>query len=627
MFVIQNDLSATEIDEYAVDSFFLEDVPIVLSATRLKQSLSVAPAAITVIDRALIKASGAKDIVELFRLVPGMQVGSKRQHIPSASYHGMSDEFARGMQVLVDGHSIYNASFGGLFWVDYPLLIEDVERIEVIRGPAAVTYGPNAFLGVINIITTHTSQDQGIQANFRAGSGDAYRGAIRSGGQWKDLGYRFSFVHNQNDGLESIHDGIQSSIFTSRLDYQLSKKDTLQYSFGFSEGRHQLGIESSLNDPARMEKDTSITQNFRWEHQFNPVEQFSFHLTHNRHDIDDRLISDGKAINNIYLSEQFDFEFQHIFSPTQTTRVVWGFGSRLDRIFLPLWIGDDDKTNILYRVFANIEQKFLNDFSLNVGALLEKNSYNGIDISPKISLNYQWSEHHNYRIMASRASRVPILGEQNLNVRDTVKSLIFDKVRTNETLKPVEVITFEAGHHGQFLNNRLATDIKIAHQRFHRLTRMTFNPRTDTIDYSTGDVASSINYEMQIDYKPNKKSLFHFGYSWINIQHKGGISNYRESAPHNTLNALASYEFPWQLQASLGYYYRSEMQYIRTLTSVDQYQRLDFILRKTFNLSDSQKLELSFIHQNNLGSEDEFEAEGRGRLSDKTFLEISYQFD
>nr|WP_305909700.1 Plug domain-containing protein [Methylomarinum sp. Ch1-1]MDP4522630.1 Plug domain-containing protein [Methylomarinum sp. Ch1-1] len=129
------------------DDFFLADAPAVLTATRLKQPLASAPAAVTVIDKAMIKASGTKEIVELFRLVPGMQVGYRRGHLAAATYHGMSDELARGMQVLVDGHSIYNASFGGVTWDDYPLLIEDIERIEVIRGPNSATYGPNSFWG------------------------------------------------------------------------------------------------------------------------------------------------------------------------------------------------------------------------------------------------------------------------------------------------------------------------------------------------------------------------------------------------------------------------------------------------------------------------------------------------
>jgi iron complex outermembrane receptor protein len=611
-------------DQDTASSFFLDDTPVVLSATRLKQSLSDAPAAITVIDKDMIKASGAKEIVELFRLVPGMQVGYRRGHLTAATYHGMSDEFAGGMQILVDGQSIYNATFGGIFWADFPLLIEDIERIEVIRGPAASTYGPNAFQGVANIITTHTSQDQGAQANFRAGGGDYYRGNLRYGGRWHDLGYRVSISHNENDGLESILDSQDINMISSRFDYQLSAKDTLQYNFGYSEGRHEIGLNSNLNDPHRYERSKSLTQNLRWEHLFNPDNQVSMHLSHHRHESDDNFISDGKSLSNDQLSERIDIELQHTFSPYKSTRMVWGLGSRLERMRLLLWSGTDDKTNMLYHFFSNIEWKFLDDFSLNLGALLEKNSYTSVDISPKIALNYHWSEQHSFRAMASRASRMPTLGEQNMNISDIVTTIVNVRARSPETLKPEEVITFEAGYHGLFMNQKLTADIKFAHQRFRRLTQIYTADQNGVFNYVTGDVARSLNYEIQLDYKPDQKTLVHMGYSWINIKQNGGFINYGESVPHHSLNILAAYKFPQQWHASLGYYYRSEMQYLRT-TRIEQFQRLDLILRKTFNLTENQHLELSLIHQNNLGSKDEFDP-GQ-RLSDRTFFEISYQFD
>nr|WP_305909702.1 TonB-dependent receptor plug domain-containing protein [Methylomarinum sp. Ch1-1]MDP4522632.1 TonB-dependent receptor plug domain-containing protein [Methylomarinum sp. Ch1-1] len=249
---------------YAQDAndFFLDDAPAVLTATRLKQPLSRAPGAMTVIDKTMIKASGAKEIVELFRLVPGMQIGYKRKNLSSATYHGMSDEFSRGMQVLIDGHSIYNASFGGVHWDDYPLLIEDIERIEVIRGPNAATYGPNSFLGVINIITTHTSQDQGAHASFRAGSNDYYRSTARYAGTWNDLSYRFSYMHQQEDGLESVADSQLVDVLSTRFDYRLSENSALQYNFGYSADKSQTGGHGGLND--------SVSQSTRQSHLPKP---------------------------------------------------------------------------------------------------------------------------------------------------------------------------------------------------------------------------------------------------------------------------------------------------------------------------------------------------------------------
>jgi iron complex outermembrane receptor protein len=624
---VVNPVQLCAAEDNAADSFFLDDAPAVLTATRLKQPLADAPAAITVIDKTMIKASGAKEIAEIFRLVPGMQVAAKRGYLPSTTYHGMSDEFSQGMQILIDGHSVYNTSFGGLFWGDFPLLIEDIEHIEVIRGPAAATYGPNAFLGVINIITTHTSQDQGGQANVRAGGGDYFRGAIRYGGQWKDLGYRFSYAHNEDDGLEGVLDNQDANMLNMRLDYQLSNQDMLQYNLGISHSEHRLGVKNSLSDPSRTTKNNQYTQLLRWEHQFDPTEQLTIQLTHNRHEVDSDFFSDGESIANDQLSERFDFELQHILSPFQNTRVVWGLGARLDRARLPLWVGSDDKSNVLYHIFANIEWKFLDDFSLNLGALLEKNSYTHVDISPKIALNYLWSDQQSFRLMASRASRMPTIGEQNLSIDKPISTIIDARGKTKKTLKPVEVTTFEAGHHGEFFDQKLVTDIKISHQRFHRLTQITgidFDSKGVFLEFGTDGVATAINYEIQVDYKPDQQSLVHLGYSWVNLNHEGGFLNYRESVPHHTLNLLAAYQFPYQWEASLGYYYRSEMQYLRS-DRVGQFQRLDFILRKSFTLSESQKIELSFIHQNNLGSKDGFEQDHR--LSDRTFFEIAYQFD
>ena len=628
IFTVAYSVNVLAEEQASADSFFLDDAPVVLSATRLKQSLADAPAAITVIDKAMIRASGAKEIVELFRLVPGMQVGYKRNQLPSATYHGMSDEFARGMQVLVDGQSIYLASFGGLYWIDYPVLIEDIERIEVIRGPAASTYGPNAFLGVINIITSHTSQTQGAQADFRAGGGDYYRGVARYGGKLDDLGYHFSFSHNEKDSLENALNDQSINLFTSRFDYQLSNKDTLQYNLGFSQGKRHMGVENDLNDPFRYERSMQVSQNLTWEHHFDTGEQLVMHLTHNHHEMDDDFVTDGVPVSNDQLADRIDFELQHTFSPFQNTRMVWGLGSRLDRMRIPIWVGDDEKSNVLYRTFANLEWKFLDDFSLNLGALIEKNSYTDFDISPKIALNYQWTNLQSFRVMASRASHMPTLGEQNLDFGEPVRTLLNVRVKTSRTLSPVEVFTYEGGYHGQFLNKQLVVDVKIAYQRFEQLTQPVFGyldaNNNAILDYDTTDVANALNYEVQLDYKPSAKALVHAGYSWININHKGGLHNYAKSAPHHSANFLASYIFPRQWEASLAYYYRSEMQYLRA-DMIGQYQRLDFILRKSIDLTVSQKVEFSFIHQNNLGSKDEF-LQG-DRLTDRSFIEVSYQYD
>jgi len=143
------------------ESAFLDELPVVLSVSRLSQPVSEAPAAVTVIDRDMIRASGFRDIPDLLRLVPGFSVAYTRDNTWAIGYHGMADAFSRRFQVLVDGRSIYSAAYGAVYWGELPLSIDDVERIEVVRGPDAATYGANAFLAVINIITKDPSQTLG----------------------------------------------------------------------------------------------------------------------------------------------------------------------------------------------------------------------------------------------------------------------------------------------------------------------------------------------------------------------------------------------------------------------------------------------------------------------------------
>jgi iron complex outermembrane receptor protein len=145
----------------ATEDDYIGDVPRVLTVSRLSQSLVDAPAAVTVIDRETIRASGIVDIPEIFRLVPGFYVGTNAGFVQNTnhvvSYHGMTTAYSGAMQVLINGRSVYSPLYGGVQWSELPLAIADIERIEITRGPNAASYGANSFFGVINIITQNPS--------------------------------------------------------------------------------------------------------------------------------------------------------------------------------------------------------------------------------------------------------------------------------------------------------------------------------------------------------------------------------------------------------------------------------------------------------------------------------------
>lgn len=143
--------------QLAAEDLFMASTPLpeVLTATRLQQAPAAVPGSLTVLDRELIRASGARTLPELLRLVPGMlvvpQVGNPPQ--TTVNYHGSSANQARRLQVLVDGRSVYRAGLAQVDWNDIPLAIEDIERIEVFRGPNTVSYGANALMAVVSILT------------------------------------------------------------------------------------------------------------------------------------------------------------------------------------------------------------------------------------------------------------------------------------------------------------------------------------------------------------------------------------------------------------------------------------------------------------------------------------------
>ena len=153
------------------EHYYFDEVPVVLSVTRLHQPLADTPASVTIIDKEMIRASGATNIPDLLRHVPGFQVGFVTGKRAAVTAHGRGDEFARDMQIKIDGRSIYDPAYGGVSWQDLPLDIDDIHSIEVVRGPNAASHGSNSFAGIVNIVTEHPAEQQGILLKTRVGEG------------------------------------------------------------------------------------------------------------------------------------------------------------------------------------------------------------------------------------------------------------------------------------------------------------------------------------------------------------------------------------------------------------------------------------------------------------------------
>ncbi|AIR90365.1 TonB-dependent receptor plug domain-containing protein [Pseudomonas cremoricolorata] len=229
------------------DDLFIDDqaLPEVLTATRLKQSPAAVPGSMTVLDEALIHASGARDIPELLRLVPGMMIGYGAGNQPTVNYHGSNVSDARRMQVLIDGRSVYRAGLATVDWSDIPLAIEDIERIEVFRGPNTVSYGANALMAVVNILTRRPADSHGTRLKITRGENGIDDFYASQGLGWDGGDLRLSMSGMADDGFDHdqfgqpYRDSRRLTRFNLSASHTLTPNQSLDWQLAAKEGSNQ----------------------------------------------------------------------------------------------------------------------------------------------------------------------------------------------------------------------------------------------------------------------------------------------------------------------------------------------------------------------------------------------------
>ncbi|MNZ32827.1 Colicin I receptor precursor [compost metagenome] len=232
-------------------------LPEILTATRLRQAPAAVPGSMSVIDAGLIKSSGARTLSELMRLVPGMLVVPSG-NLSTVNYHGSNAAEARRMQVLVDGRSVYRPAFAQVDWTDIPLALEDIERIEVFRGPNTVSYGANALMAVINILTKAPSQTHGTRLKVTRGQRGINDWFASQGMHWDSSDMRLSLSGIEDDGFDDradgsdFRDGKRLSRFNLSLTQELDPSQTLDWQLSLKEANNQVNNNQKPSLPTNI---------------------------------------------------------------------------------------------------------------------------------------------------------------------------------------------------------------------------------------------------------------------------------------------------------------------------------------------------------------------------------------
>lgn len=405
----------------ADDELFFADLPVVASVSRLPQRLDDAPASVTVVDREMIRASGARSLNDIFRLVPGFQTFAHSDVPARVNYHGITDDndFSPRAQVLIDGRSLHSPLFrGGVNWALIPVALEDIERIEVVRGSNSVSYGTNAFLGVVNIITIDPSLVRGVSVSAGRGSQGVRDYTVRGGGKLGDDGnFRLTYQQVRDDGLDGSYDWEDSYLnrrFEARLGYALNSRDNLELALGQVQGRFLSGsldrvtrLSDPCDDPLRNRDESSTWLQGRWLRSLSGTADFSLRYTFSEDRGDNAYrIDPARCGAEPYpdvneagdWGRRHEIEATHNFVPMPNTRMVWGVSWRYDAMASETMMrGRGKESRQVWRAFANGEWKPVVWLTANLGTSSEYDTLAGNHLSPRASVAFHLNPQNTVR--------------------------------------------------------------------------------------------------------------------------------------------------------------------------------------------------------------------------------------
>jgi iron complex outermembrane receptor protein len=466
-----------ELDPPAAGGYF-EDLPIVLTPSRLPQPLREAPAAVTVLDRELIRASGYRDVARLMRLVPGMQVGQERSGINWVTYHGLGNDSPADMQVLIDGRSVYSPGvLGGVDWLALPVTVDEIERIEIVRGTDAVAYGPNAFLGVINIITRQAGSAPGASMTASAGNQDIRDLRATWDSAPGEHAVRLAASSRSDDGYPSLHDSSRMDVFSLRSDHQISNRDQATIRITASEGARQAGYADSFlnNDGERTIDTRSASLQAQWRHLPAADEELLVNYFYNNISARDEWIASAPPffpyvpLNRNRDIERSTLEAQHRLPLGEDIKAVWGGEARRETVEAPfIYYGRDKIAVDLYRLFGNLEWRFAPNWTSNLGAMAEKYSDDRVRYSPRAFVNWQAGQETTIRAGYSRAWRDRNLLERYGDVRvfdPASGTLLVRPYIQNPDLDPPRIDSVELGWLERFRPGDTRLDVRVFNER------------------------------------------------------------------------------------------------------------------------------------------------------------------
>jgi iron complex outermembrane receptor protein len=563
-------------------------------------------AAVAVLTQDDIRRSGARTLPDLLRLVPGVQVSQLDADHWAVGIRGLASAFSKSLLVLIDGRSVYTPLFGGVFWDVQDTLIEDIERIEVIRGPGGTIWGSNAVNGVINIVTRSSKDTTGVLAVAGGGNLDHGEAGFRFGGTSGDrLSYRFygkGFVRGGEQPGENPFDDWNMGRAGFRTDVTPRDGDTLTLQGDIYKGSSGdlIGVGSFAPPEQRiLEGANDISGGnlmARWERTSPNGAGYRVQAYYDR--------TAREALHYSETRNTFDVDFLHHSPVGRRHDLSWGAGARVSPsdftpFYQTLTFSPEDSTHRTFTAFAQDEMALVPEtLWLTVGSKFEHNNFSGLEIQPSVKLLWHRNERETLWTSVSRAVRTPSRIDTDLRltvfgVTDPV--LAYLGVDGVENFEAESLIGVEAGYR-RLIVPTLYLDVAGFHNNYDKLAGYgTFDITVETdpvpylrfaVPYENAIRGTTDGFEIAPDWKPLSWWQLKGAYSFlkINMRARSGhnsdennIALYEGSSPRHQLFVRSSFSLPRGLEFDQTYRFASRL----VSHDIPHYQTADLRLEWT----------------------------------------------
>jgi iron complex outermembrane receptor protein len=605
-----------------------------IAATYLQKKWEL-PSAVYTVTSKDIKETGTRRLTDLFRLAPGVAVSSFNRHSSSVSMRGLRSPFfgSRNVQLLAfqDGRYMQSPMFGGTFWEQMPLLLGEIDRIEIMRGPGSALYGANALSGAISVITKDPEKTHGVSLTSGLGSQETAFSDVMFGHGVGNFDFRIgtSYEHDAGYGDHNgmgIEDTYRYSKTTFRGKYRLTPELTAELLAGVTYGNEQPDIKELRE--RRREHQWPYIQT-RLNYKISDTQELLLQHYWQMHSWQEREISSPGDIKETMQ----EFELRHSIQVGERNHIVSGANLRATRMKSPMLGGtavvEPDSWQVVSDVvdhdtvtgaFIQDEIKLLENLKATLGVKFEHNTFTDSDYAGRASLVYSPWKEHAFRVSTAKAFRTPHFAEDALNLplpaifRVSVPpgmpfSIVGEKRLDNENLRSLEF-----GYTGRFLK-KLDVNVETFYYDYDNLILSTSNTVVSGTDPSTGlpalfrtfsnlDNAVAKGIEVGLKYPVTKWWEAEVNYSFVDFDDR--LDLVKRFHPAHMGNLATLFSLPRDSSARLWLNYFDDITTATwggtPLSKVGDYVRFDAKLAKDFAKG---KGEVSLTGQNLFGDHGE----------------------